>query len=295
MNGIIFAGDSFTWGQGLHHYSTLPNVVIPKDNQFFKAEYSDAHLNFIKTIRFPRIVANYFETFEIVQLENGGNEDVSFELINHCFQLDDNPNRRHLYKGKYEFADIEYIILQTSQPDRNKFKFEFKGKEYIFNAPYAYNKAKKDFEAKMADFDIFNEWLESNNKTYEEWQSIDLLNYVVNNIKEQFNSYEKMGIKTKLLCWTPDYINIIKNDEFLNERFITLKYNNKEYNCIYDLTKENENLIIRNDFKNLKNPPPDSHISKECHQLIANNIIENINSTKNLNKINNEYKKRYLI
>ena len=86
-----------------------------------------------------------------------------------------------------------------------------------------------------------------------------------------------MGIKTKLLCWTSDCVNIIKNDEFLNERFITLKYNNKEYNCIYDLTKENENLIIRNDFKNLKNPPPDSHISKECHQLIANNIIQNKN------------------
>jgi len=137
----------------------------------------------------------------------------------------------------------------------------------------------------MADFDIFNEWLESNNKTYEEWQSVDLLNYIVNNIKEKFIFYEKMGIKTKLLSWTPDYVNIIKNDKFLNERFITLKYNDNEYNCIQDLTTENSNLIIRNDFKNLKNPPMDSHISKECHNVIANNIIENINSTNRFNKI----------
>ncbi len=94
-----------------------------------------------------------------------------------------------------------------------------------------------------------------------------------------------MGIKTKLLSWTPDYVNIIKNDKFLNERFITLKYNDNEYNCIQDLTTENSNLIIRNDFKNLKNPPMDSHISKECHNVIANNIIENINSTNRFNKI----------
>jgi hypothetical protein len=161
MNGIIFAGDSFTWGQGLHHYSTLPNIVLPKDNQFVKSEYTDSHLNFIKTIRFPRIVANYFETFEIVHLENGGNEDVSFELINHCLQIENNPMRNHFYKEKYKFEDIAYIILQTSQPDRNKFKFVLKGKEYIFNAGYAYNKPKKDFELNMADFDIFNEWLES--------------------------------------------------------------------------------------------------------------------------------------
>jgi len=294
MNGIIFAGDSFTWGQGLHHYSTLPNVVLPKDNQFVKSEYTDSHLNFIKTIRFPRIVANYFETFEIVHLENGGNEDASFELINHCLQIENNPMRNHFYKEKYKFEDIAYIILQTSQPDRNKFKFVLKGKEYFFNAGYAYNKPKKDFELNMADFDIFNEWLESNNKTYEEWQSVDLLNYIVNNIKEKFIFYEKMGIKTKLLCWTHDYINIIKNDKFLNERFITLKYNDNEYNCIQDLTTENSNLIIRNDFKNLKNPPMDSHISKECHNVIANNIIENINSTNRFNKINNEYKRNII-
>ena len=290
MKGIIFAGDSFTWGQGLHHYSELPTVVEPKNNQYIKSEYRNSHLNYIKTVRFPRLVANYFNTFEIVQFENGGNEDVSFEFINHLFEYENNPIRNHLYnKEKYYTNEIEYIILQTSAPDRNIFPFIFNDKQYIFNVPYASTKKdKNEFEPGMADFDIFYEWLKFNNKTYEEWYD-EFLKYILNNVKEQFIFYEKLGIKTKIFCWKSDYIKIIKNDEFLNNRFIKLKYNNTEYDCIDDLTKEFPNLIIANDFVNFKNPPQDSHVSKECHDIISNSIIENIEKCKNIYNI--EYTK----
>lgn len=293
---MIFAGCSFTWGQGLHNYSELPNIKLNKSNIFNKKEYSSAHLNFIKTIRFPRLVANHFESFEIVQIENGGNEDVSFNFINHLFEIKNISGNNYLYgTERYEFNDIEYIILQTSSPDRNKFPIDLNTKKYIFSKVYAnLKKDDSEFEQGMATFNIFYEWLKINNKTFEEWYN-DLLQYVMNNVKEQLIFYEKNGIKTKILNWKSDYTDIIKNDDFLNKRFIKLKYNDKEYNCIDELTNDYPNLLIINDFENLKNPPPDWHPSKECHKIIANSIIKNIEETSNIyeTKINKSNGKIY--
>ena len=67
--GILFAGCSFTWGQGLYYYSGLETLKEPAPEQFDKKLIKDAHLRFMWTIRFPRLVANHFETFEIVKKE----------------------------------------------------------------------------------------------------------------------------------------------------------------------------------------------------------------------------------
>ena len=48
------------------------------------------------------------------------------------------------------------------------------------------------------------------------------------------------------------------------------------YDSISDLINGNKNMTISNDYMTFKNPILDHHPSKLCHQVIANNIIENI-------------------
>ena len=51
MKGIIFAGCSFTWGQGLYYYSTMKNVVN-QGNQFTPNLLTDAHIRYKNIFRY---------------------------------------------------------------------------------------------------------------------------------------------------------------------------------------------------------------------------------------------------
>ena len=64
--GMVFAGCSFTWGQGLYFYSNMPNLDYENANFYPSCKITDAHIRYKDAIRFPRLVANHFETFEIV-------------------------------------------------------------------------------------------------------------------------------------------------------------------------------------------------------------------------------------
>ena len=66
MKGLIFAGCSFTWGQGLYYYSGLDTLVEPAPDCYDAKLVTDAHKKYMETLRYPRLVANHFKTFEIV-------------------------------------------------------------------------------------------------------------------------------------------------------------------------------------------------------------------------------------
>ena len=109
--GFVFAGCSFTWGQGLYYYSNLPTLKEPLPNQYDKELLTDAQNMFRKTLYYPRLVSNHFNTFEITKNSNGGSEESSFDFLNIIFNVNET----------YKFDEIEYIIFQTSIPTRNKF------------------------------------------------------------------------------------------------------------------------------------------------------------------------------
>ena len=112
MKGILFGGCSFTWGQGLYFYSDLNRLVYPINEYTYNDNsVNDAHRKYRDTLRYPRLVANHFNTFEITKDSNGGREEDSFDFLNNIFNI----NETH------KFEEIEYIILQTSIPTRNKF------------------------------------------------------------------------------------------------------------------------------------------------------------------------------
>jgi hypothetical protein len=254
MKGIIFAGCSFTWGQGLYFYSDFPNVIPQTDDDFHPNKLTDAHIKFKDTIRFPRLVANHFNTIEIVRKPNGGNDKMSMNFVNNILNDGDD-------NGKYYIEEIDYIILQTSQIVRNGFEF-------------IYNNTKYNITDSHSD-KVFTSWLVQENLTYDEWFS-NFCQQVFDDIKKFFIFYEEKGIKTRILSWQNDLVPYILKDNFMNDRHIKLNYSTERYNSIDDLVNNVENMLISNDYFTFTNPINDRHPSKLCHKTIANSIINNI-------------------
>ena len=69
--GMIFAGCSFTWGQGLYYYSNMSTLRQPAPEQYDFKLVTHAHKRFMASLRYPRLVANHFGTFELVKKEMG--------------------------------------------------------------------------------------------------------------------------------------------------------------------------------------------------------------------------------
>lgn len=263
MKGIIFAGCSFTWGQGLYFYSDLPDVPRIGDSDFHPSLLKDSHIKFKDTLRFPRLVANHFNTFEVVKKQNGGNDEQSIQFINNLFN---DIEHKH---SKYNYDDFDYLIFQTSQIVRNLFNFNYDGKSYSINVPG------KNIDLQKENDVIFFKWLTENNISYDQWYESFKVQ-VITKIKNFLIFIEDKGIKTKILLWQDDLINLIESDTFLSEKFVILYHEDKKYKCIDHLIKTNNGMTISNDNENLVNPTHDNHPSKKCHEIIANNIIKNI-------------------
>ncbi len=267
MRGLLFGGDSFTWGQGLYYYSDLYHIEEPPKFTFDGSLVTDAHKRYMESVRFSRLVANHFETFDFSKLCNGGSEDESFDFFEIIFNHN-LTNKGHLSDEKFYYDDFEYLILQTSAVARNKFNFTYEGIEYSF--PII--ESEKDIE-------IFYKWLTTNNINFDEWLH-DFCESQTNRIKEKLMFYESKGIKTKLMCYEDDRMEFILSDEWLKSRLITFTYEGKEYNTIRTLMEDNGKFIITNDFDNFLFPPSDLHCTKKCHRIIADNIIKAIENER---------------
>ena len=268
MKGLLFGGCSFTWGQGLYFYSDLPNLFYPKPYEYRADKLTDAQLRFKDTLRFPRLVANHFNTFESFKISNGGSEDETFDFFHTIFNFKDKlDTNKHLSTERYDYKDFDYIIIQLSQLFRNRFYFEIDGHECFTNVSP---------NANYGDYKLLLKWMEINNKTYDDWQRELSQSQYLRLVKE-LRFYEEKGIKIKLLSWENDLIPYIKNDEFLNERFIPLVYKDVTYDTIQEMQNNNKELYIEHDYEFFgENTPKDHHPSKMCHRVIANNIINSI-------------------
>jgi hypothetical protein len=251
--GMIFAGCSFTWGQGLYFYSKMLNLDYSNPNSFSKCKVTYAHNRYKDVLRFPRLVANHFETFEVVKQINGGCDDHSINFIDSVFDGQ--------YNYKINYNEISHIIFQTSELTRNLFCFNYNNIEHKI-------------------------FLDPKNETLYEWMienEIDLSG-VMNQLKEQvflrikelFIKYEEKGITCKILCWRDDFISLIKSDPFFSGKFINFEYKDKTYDCIDYLIKTNKGMDISTDIINLKKEIEDDHPSKQCHRLIADSIIKHL-------------------
>jgi hypothetical protein len=111
---ILFLGDSFTWGQGLHYYSLVEEKGWSWDDckQFFESNKRFETLGFqVDEFRrrnsFPYLVSKELDMpFQTTKMENGGDNYVLFEMLENL-QPFCTPNI------------IDFIVVQFSSPSRS--------------------------------------------------------------------------------------------------------------------------------------------------------------------------------
>ena len=264
MKGILFGGCSYTWGQGLYFYSDLPRLYnSPSIYEFPGHKVSHAQIKFKNTLYYPRLVANHFNTFEVVIPTNGGSDDNSFNFFESCFSKPDNIIASNYNYQKYNYDEFDYIVLQLSGLLRNKFYF---------------NIGNESFFCKL-DTSIMNhkliDYMKINNYTFDECL-IQHKNQQYERLKKELMFYESKGIKTKIILWFDDFLEYMKNDDFFNTKLVKLYYDNKKVDTIKELQDNYLEMTILTDPYFTDKKFNDWHPSKLLHQIMANGVIESI-------------------
>jgi hypothetical protein len=314
MKGIVFTGDSFTWGQGLWFYSNLDDIYYPKNCEYIEDKVKVSHILYKDTIRFSRLVTNHFNTFEYSKRTNGGSDDISFKFLKLCFDREfykDHENLNwltHVMKNPpkdcLDYNDIDYIIFQTSVTERNSFDFKvnikdvkltYEEKQIIQEnsesvGPYFtpdnslwdddfWNKDTQTFRISVA-----NPTNPVIHKLFIEWLMQNNLRLdewqdsfykeKTKILKKELIKYEQNGIKVRILIWMDINYHYIKDDKWFTDRIIKLDYKDG-YNTIQKLMEDNEEMMISTD--DTFNPRiKDNHPSKRCHEVLAKSIIKKI-------------------
>jgi hypothetical protein len=258
MKGILFGGCSFTWGQGLYFYSDLPNLYNPAGIFEFGCKVTPAQIKFKNTLYYPRIVANHFNTFEVVKEPNGGSEDITFDFFNSIFK-----KNIILSNNNYIYDDFDYIVIQLSSIIRNKFYYNINGKEFstLF----------------VGENKNILRYIQINNYTFDDcWNQFLEQQFI--RLKNELIFYESKGIKIKIMLWFDDLLERLQNDIFFKDKLVTLNYDNKIFNTVLELGDNYDEMYIITDpyFKDKKFN--DYHPSKLLHQIIADGIIKSIES-----------------
>lgn len=274
--GMIFAGCSYVWGQGLYYYSNMETLIDPDNPWGYNwGLVSPAQHKYKESVRYPREVAKHFGRFELVQPENGGANDQIVNYWRNCFKNREKdakvkgfqPNSYDLVEP-IEYEEISHVIFQLTYWMRDNFEYDYRGEIISQPVQWAW-----DNHRERPYNDMFLEYLEKNN--YELGVFHDtLIERGLNNVKSFLQECEEKGIKTYLLTVASEFIEKIKKDSWLSERWITIDYNGKNYEFLDDMLKENPNLTIFKDYENFEVPPQDSHPSLDCHRILAKNIIK---------------------
>ena len=277
MKGIIFSGDSFTWGEGLQYYSTLPNINWDRP-QFYKEDYTPAHIKFIESKRFARQVATHFETFEYCRDSNGGDNTQIFiflDTLNTQWQVNYVPansspvNHR---MNRMELEDFDYVVVQLTDMFRADIEFTYNGVTKKCNIHSRES-------VKSTEFD----------KYLDEIHGGDIKKFIhifldgfAKMVEEKFRYYESMGIKKCLIhTWQNELIPYIKNNSFLEDRFIEYNVNGITFSSIWELQSRKDRpfgMSISDDpyFTNIGKHVVNGHTSLSAHKIQAEAIINKI-------------------
>jgi hypothetical protein len=277
MKGMVFSGCSFTWGEGLHLYSDVCDISYTKNQNFNIHNIKESHKKCIQTNRFARKVANHFDTWELCRENNGGSNLDNLEFIKKSFGINEDytlqPN------STFNIKDISCLVFQITHPERG---------------PFLLYSNKDNIKYKMHIMSLDNESLNNQPeekekliKLYEEYGDSfesQISKTLFDELEELFIFLEKHNIVCKILLWQERVGKSIENNKFLKDRLITLSYRKKVYKSIEELTDRYSKLAILGHFKKFGVQMNDQHPSKLCHQLIAENIINNLENDTNFIK-----------
>lgn len=305
--GIVFAGCSFTWGQGLNYYSDLPTInknILPYN--FHPQYYTHAQIEFIKKNRFARKIADHFNTFELTQPFNGGSIDSIIDWWRECFYQQSphtkfsdekqntidpkkyDPHCFHVWKTShhhrnlipsYDFSEVSDIIFQVTWWNRSWTNLRtWPQIQYPWSGPHnTYVSFTNDPKYEK----ILNNFLIEKNITIDDFIKISM-EYELVKIKNFLNVFENNGVRSHILSWPNHYdgnfLEQMLNDQWFTDRIIRLRYKNKNYYSLQDMMDDFEELTIATDYDNIIDPPPDYHPSLTLHNVITKAIIKKLES-----------------
>ena len=271
MKGLLFGGCSFTWRQGLYFNADLVNLPYGTQNYGFDYKnINESMLRYKNANRFPRLVAQHFETFEVLRDDvgklygNGGSEDETFSYFDYLFNVE----------RKFKYEDFDYIVIQLSNVWRNDFIFELNGVEHRTKIMelFLYDHIEKDVILTKE----LDEYCKIHSYTFNDIKDF-LINQQYKRLKEKVIFYQNRNINVKLITWLNDLLPSITNDEILNSTLVPIKHNNLDFNTIQDLIDYDKNFEIEHDLLNNRGIIcQDKHPNIACHKVIANSIIQNI-------------------
>ena len=293
-HGILFLGDSFTWGEGLELYCNTPKWIAERtqDNTWSALMHKQDMdgVSFREENRFARLVAKHFNKHSFVSLNNGGTLASNISTA-HRFLF--NPN---LY--------IDTIIIQFSSFSREALHLTSNcmcdtcvlGREDgngDINRPFSgwlmHNVLTKvlqkeslndketyllDFYKKITGLDTDNpEFLNVLNKKRYEWY--ESVFYIFFNTIIEWESDGKRKIYF-IDTWERDTSDFI----FTTDNSFIHRYRN---NFIPLVSKDNEKYVRYNDWEThfgktriISDFPKtnNDHMSLEQHQYVAKSIIQ---------------------
>jgi len=291
MRGIIFAGCSFTWGEGLELYSNYPTIRYEYYKQEHKGYYfpeavmyqKPGHVKFIEANRFSRKVAQHFNTFDLVYHKNGGSLSTM---------------RKFIASSLLEYdGDIEYIVLQFTEVLRDVYIHDncldsccnISVREILNDrVSYECKEISLNEYSKYKSYELYNKFF--GDKTPLDIDAEYSTKEIIKTLKYLKNISETTDIKIKLLgSWVGDiqkYENIKNIDlelyNFYKQNIIPIETKNKTYETIFSAYNSESEYRIATDLPWSNN----DHPSLSFHRVLTNSIIKSI---ENDTKIKNNY------
>jgi hypothetical protein len=274
--GIIFAGCSFTWGQGLYYYSNLQSLREPPPDKFDPSMLRRSHIKFMEATRYPRLVANHFDTYEYVFFGNGGSNEGAVDYWKKSLE---SGFHEEFKDGRIPLQNIDYnevscLVFQLTQWQRDMFTFTHNNQTY--NIPF-----NQTWQEPLNN--IWKDYCKSNNIDVSLWMDNFVEHKVLKNVKDFLQHVETKGIRTALFTWPDEFVKYISKDKWLSDRFITFDYKGNNFTSIENLmgtgvmhTRPNTNqeLTIKWDEDKFEVTPKDHHPSLTCHKVMSDNIIK---------------------
>lgn len=280
IKAIVFAGCSFTWGQGLWYYSALDSCSVDMHYGYDPSFLNVIHHLFREKWRWCNLVADHFNTVALTHPENGGANDQILEFWKKSFVTNKKAKLvRSFDCDKFvdltrpiNLEDVGHFVFQLTQWWRSSIVID--GTDGMpLQVPV--QKCWQNFDE---SFELFNEWFSKNQSRYKNdigtFHS-EIMNRDLSAIKTFLKYLESNGIKTHVICWPREFIGKLQVDDWYKERLITFNYNNKHHQCLEDLLSC-EKLTIEQDINFFANPPKDQHPSLAAQKIIADNVISAI-------------------
>lgn len=278
---IVAVGDSFTYGEGLQYFSELPSVVFPDNHQYNPKLINYPQYKFIEKNRYIQQVGDKLGVSVITRSRNGGSHTQIEEFLQSLLPINDEEKYNLMHKMDHNSYDtdleirdntarldeISHIIIQTTNPLRDNFSFEYNGTLY-----HTKDITQNDRE-NCTTFNSFMNYCIENFGGYDKTENY-IFKLFLDRIQKRCEFYESNGIKIMLLLWQDQNNECALNHPYFGDKILKIYYDNNEYTSIREWQLANPKFFLRNSFRHIQKCKNDDHPTLEGHTIIAESILK---------------------